>query len=183
MKGGEAVATGVVASKAGAVVAVGLQMPLCLSLASRRGGVRQVSGLEVGTEVRGDWELSPVFFRWAQCQGGKPREVLKNPPVKIFIDLFDVGKLGWRVETGWPLTCGPEISPAWEWCKTGDAREGPLVDNQRLPHTCPAVSLPDLRALVATPLLVVCLFFLNEFWIIQVGINSGGNTLLCFCCE
>lgn len=66
-----------VASKAGAVVAVGLQLLLLLSLASRRAGVRQVSGLEVGTEVRGNLELSPFFFGWAQCQGGKPKGIKK----------------------------------------------------------------------------------------------------------
>lgn len=66
-----------VASEAEAVVAIGLQMLFHHSLASRRGGVRQVRGLEAGTEVRGNLELSPFFFGWAQCQGGEPRGIKK----------------------------------------------------------------------------------------------------------
>lgn len=53
------------ASEAEAVAAIGLQMLPHLSLASRRGGVRQVRGLEAGSEVRGNLELSSFFFGWA----------------------------------------------------------------------------------------------------------------------
>lgn len=85
------------ASKAAAVVATGSQQLLLhVSLAGEWAGSRHWSRRKPG--------LSPFFFGWAQCQGGKPKGI-KNSPVKISIDLFDVGKT-W-LEGGNSLAANP----------------------------------------------------------------------------